>query len=269
MKQGEIRKILRDNNVRIGFELECILPAFFRDKRYKSIEKGYGYGSEYLFVVAQDYFKINQLPFKAIFTKEYYHNNKNKWLVKPDNSIGAAGLELASPVMGLEEYLDICPTIFSHMKKVKAVTDNKCGFHLNLSLKDKGWYNRLDVMKLGLFINEREIYGLFPMRKNNTYCGSVHKDIKKVLKKKIGEYIIENYKLKPEFTESHHMAINTLHLKQRNKYIEFRYIGGKDYHKKWKDIRYLTAMFINAIRYACDKDTDFDCILRVSQLRRG
>jgi hypothetical protein len=65
------------------------------------------------------------------------------------------------------------------------------------------------------------------------------------------------------------MGINLQHLKGKNKYIEFRYIGGRDYHKKWKEIKYLTAKFILAIRKACDENTDYEYILKVRDLRRG
>jgi hypothetical protein len=134
-------------------------------------------------------------------------------------------------------------------------------------LTDRGWYNKLDVMKLGVFVNEEEIYKIFPMRKNNTFCLSVHKDIKSLLRKKIGDYIIKNWKLKPEFSENHYMAINFQHLKEKNKYIEFRYIGGRDYHLKWKAIKYVTAMFIRATRMACDNNTDVDFFTKLARLR--
>jgi hypothetical protein len=261
MIRGEIRKVLQDPKVQVGFEIECIFPSVFRNEGYKTkpdISK-----------IAYSYFKAPRLPFDYVIKDYHHYYNKKKWIIKSDNSVGDAGLELVSPVMPLKEYLEICPFIFSHMKKVGAVTDNKCGFHLGISLKDRGWYNKIDVMKLGLFVDENEIYEFFPMRKNNTFCESVHKDIKKVFRKRVGDFIVENYKVKPVFSENHYMGINLQHLKGKNKYIEFRYIGGRDYHKKWKEIKYLTAKFILAIRKACDENTDYEYILKVRDLRRG
>jgi hypothetical protein len=51
------------------------------------------------------------------------------------------------------------------------------------------------------------------------------------------------------------MAIDLNKLDGKNKYIEFRYIGGKNYHKQTRQIKTIIGMYIYAMRNAALEKT--------------
>ncbi len=201
------------------------------------------------------YFRADRLPFEWKIRDQYQYTNHKYWIIKPDATLGFSGLELSSPILSMWEFLYIVPKLFKHIDKYDCKTTNQCGFHVGLSFKDKDWSKELDPIKMGLFVDEKFIYKHFPMRKNNEYAESIHTDIKYLMRERYyGQKVIEavekKKKRKPKFTENHRMAINIEHLSEKNKYIEFRYTGGKDYHKKWNVIKEIVAMYIRAMHIA-------------------
>jgi len=179
------------------------------------------------------------------------------WDITHDESLNIerGGIELSSEPMPLDEFLKITPKIFDFIKDV-GYTDNRCGFHISISLDNMRNLNKeLDVIKLALFTDEEYIYKFFDSRKGNTYAISVHDAVmagnvdKNTIKK-----LIDEKKLSTLYGTSHFMAINIEHLYTTNEYIEFRYLGGKNYEKKWDKIKIIISHYIHNMSLACDPE---------------
>lgn len=322
MNKAEVDKYLSDPNVRIGMEIEFVIPKFERDHESEIIKlynyqdmiweydlytealaewyendgkkppkvpkwakrMGYKNGEDIpdpdefmsgdmrkYFRSLIKYFRADKLPFQYIVSSDNFFKNKEKWVLKPDSTIGLGGIEIASPVLTLPQFLDICPKIFQHIDTYGGKTNDDCGFHVGLSINNESWYKRLNILKMGTLVDEKYIYKRFPSRVNNEYAQSVHGDIEDLLNnndKLVDRLKEKTLRRKPKFTESHHLAINIEHLKQKNKYVEFRYIGGKDYHHRWADIKKLTAHYIRSIRWGCSEHGNDFFIKRMETLRR-
>jgi hypothetical protein len=215
-------------------------------------------------IISSDkYLKQEGLPFDkkdALITYDPKVKSSKKWSIKPDGSLGLSGIEIVSPILTLKDFLNVTPKMFEYMNKLgNNVTDDACGFHISISLKNvKNLGETLDVTKLALFLDEGYIYNFFDKREFNTYAksafdavrGSVIADKAPHLMKKL----VDEEKLKKDYSNHHYMAINIEHLGSKNEYIEFRYLGSADYHRKWDRIKGITAHYIHSLCLACDPD---------------
>lgn len=190
------------------------------------------------------YLYIGNWPMQNPFvTANATYKKKNRWIVKPDYSIGDDGFEIVSPIMSLKDCLEMLPKMFKCIDKYGNTTKD-CGIHFNISLDNIEDLNDvIDPTKLTMFIDEDFIYKRFPKRKNNEYAESMMKDLKNNIK--IHKKIFSSY--------GHYMAVNFEHLKKKNKYVEFRYLGGTKYHKRLKDIKTILGMFIYALKMSVSK----------------
>lgn len=213
-------------------------------------------------IISSDkYLKPEGLPFNkkdALITYDPKAKSLTKWSIKPDGSLGLSGIEVVTPILSLSEFLKITPKMFEYMNKLgNEVVDEGCGFHISISLKNiKNLGENLDVTKLALFLDEGYIYNFFKSREFNTYAksafdairGSIVSDKAPQLIKKL----VDDEKLKREYSQHHYMAINIEHLNTKNEYIEFRYLGGANYHLKWDKIKNILANYIYNLILACD-----------------
>jgi hypothetical protein len=119
-------------------------------------------------------------------------------------------------------------------------TDDTCGFHIHLSMKSK--YS-IDPLKLILFVEEDRIYKDFEDRMYNSYAKSIKDahinklnftidDLRKIAKK---ENIEKNMNL------TKYLGLHLIELEKNH--VEFRYIGGENYEKKFKEIRTLIVNY--------------------------
>jgi len=180
--------------------------------------------------------------FNPIITADPDFKWSDRWIVKPDYSIGDCGFEVVSPLMNMDQFNTIMPQMFYCINQFGATTDD-CGIHFSISFSDVDDLEPvLDINKLAINVDEDLIYQLFPNRKDNGYAISIRKDMEDNLNRGM-----------KAFTAGHFMAVNLEHLGTDNEYVEFRYIGGKDYHKRWKEISYLVDMFIKALKESCNE----------------
>ena len=318
VNKWEINKVLSDDDLLSGIEVEFIIPAFlekYADKikkwetmaRYNTeleeydealekwedrlenededtvgpppplpkwaVELGYEEGEslpdpkedfpelqmdikEIFGKLVEEFLPIDKLPFNNyVITHDSYHKDSKKWVIKPDGSLGASGIEMVSPILPISEVIRICPKVFDFIDKYGEVNDS-CGFHIGMSIKgvsNLGKY--LDVVKLSLFTDEDYIYKYFDLRKYNGYAQSAQSAIKgaNINKEKIYQFI-NTKKLEAEYSDSHYMAINIEHLDSDNQYIEFRYLGGNNYHKKWDRVKNTIAQYGWNLLIACDPE---------------
>jgi len=208
----------------------------------------------------EDFLKPYKIPFdNYTITSRHDYKSSKKWVIKPDGSLGLSGVEIVSPVMPLREFLKVTPKVFEFINNMgdDAEVGEECGFHIGVSLKNVSNLGKsIDITKLSVFMDEGYIYNFFDTREFNTYAKSAHDSINRNLigrnAPKLAEKLIDKTELITGFPNDHYMAINIEHLNSSNEYIEFRYLGATDYHRKWDRIKAIVGHYIFNLSLACD-----------------
>lgn len=213
-----------------------------------------------------------------------YHasSNYNNWRVEKDQTIdnnSSYGVEIISPIMPIKEGMKIIPEMFGFISKY-GKTVKPTGFHVNLSYKGKNLWRDADLRKVILFMDEGYIWKHFKDRENNTWTrsvknfitnqviGSYNTDIEKIKKesgnnKKFFEKFISTIKLPVE----HSFGINLTHADKKSGRVEFRYLGGKGYHKKWDKIHDQIGRYAHYILIALDPTYQYkEYVLKLERL---
>jgi hypothetical protein len=124
--------------------------------------------------------------------------------------------------------------------KTNTITDDSCGFHVHISQKTK---NPIDSLKLIFFVEEERIYKEFQSRIGNTYAHRIkhgHAKAFRLSKEDIDE--IANHQVKQDKTSfEKYLGVRFVDLEENH--VEFRYMGGANYHTKFKEIRKLIANY--------------------------
>ena len=165
-----------------------------------------------------------------------YHSSfkptKNNYKIEPDYSGGPDMVELVTGPIPYNECVVALLKLLNFIKKYGR-TDEKCSIHINISFES---YNIKNTNKLTLLldIDENYIYELFPTRKGNIYA----KSVKNLLPFKHwdsadkGCLLMENSINLPDDTKYYGINIAALD----RGWIEYRYVGGKDYQLKQSSI---------------------------------
>ena len=164
--------------------------------------------------------------------------------LEPDMSGGAGLVELVTGALPYKDARVMIINVLNWIDKNGYTTD-KSSIHLNLSFDSKlveknGLISKMDPLKFVLTFNEREVYKMFPERENSVYAKSI-----KWIMPKIEANYFNGQNINPhvfDFPKEKYYGVNFEKLQQG--YLEFRYIGGKDYHKKTSNILYLMDRFI-------------------------
>jgi len=219
-------------------------------------------GFEFEFFTERSYYKLLELlnnelsPIKVHGFRKYHSsmevNNKN-FKIEPDLSGGYDMIEL---ITGPMPYVDSKIVLQKILKILKdyGQTDEKCSLHINISFDDNNKkIENLNKLKLILNIDENKIYEYFPNRKDNFYAMSVKNMIPFKDFDFIGSSvnIIEN---NIELPNTKYRGININ--KVREGRIEYRYIGGVDYHLKSLEIMNLLDYFILTTWSCIDEGID-------------
>lgn len=129
--------------------------------------------------------------------------------------------ELVTKVFGLKIGLKKLNVILDWMKEINVTTNKSTGLHFNISYKNIGY---LDKRKLVEIVNEPKILKIFD-RINNEF--------------------VRPHDLKTEFNlRDKARAISFL----RPHYVEFRMIGGKNYHLKKELIQNIILQCVDALK---------------------
>lgn len=193
-----------------------------------------------------------------------YHSDfevsNTKFKIEPDFSGGSEMIELITGPMEYNEAKIITTKMLQFINEHGHTTEDS-SIHINISFNDIQ-VKDLKPVKLILNINEDYIYTKFPDRENNIYARSI-KYIMPFENFSNVEYGM-NYLLN-SFTipdESKYYGINFLKL--RENYIEYRYIGGKNYETKKIEIFSLMDYFILQTRNAILDDYTQDDYIKLS-----
>ena len=108
--------------------------------------------------------------------------------------------------------------------------------------------SRMNTLKFILDFNEKQVYKLFPDRETSVYAKSIKWVMPKVdaFHFNSANTSVHNY----DFPDTKYYGINFE--KKLKNYLEFRYLGGKDYENKQESIFYLWEMFIYQMWKSCN-----------------
>lgn len=199
-------------------------------------------------------------PVKVWGFRQYHSEFKTdeyNFKIEPDLSGGTSLVELITgplPYIDAKYYLI---KILTFIQKY-GYTNDKCSIHFNISFEDETDLNDLNILKLILNVDEDEIYRVYPTRKSNVYA----KSIKKIIPYKEYDFFnipISIIKNNMRIPNDKYYGVNFTHLinekdKQR---LEYRYIGGKDYHLDTGQIIYFMEKFILNTYNCIDADFDY------------
>ena len=180
-----------------------------------------------------------------------FQPSKEVFKMEPDMSGGKGLIEL---VTGAMPYRDARLVIIKMLGWIRenGYTTDRASIHLNMSfnpdyLEDKMMISKMNVLKFILEFDEKRVYKYFPKRENSTYA----KSIKWVMPKHEAFYYNENLISSDNFTFANTKYYGINFEKAQKNYLEFRYIGGKDYEKRQEDILHLAEMFIMSVWKSC------------------
>lgn len=253
ISKTDIVKALKSTNIMIGAEWEFIF-----DEKYLIPSEG-NTSESYKNIRPEVLQKLETITKKSIIN--YWKDRKShmplggNWKIEIDNSLPSEGAELVCPPLSLQKFLKICSQIFKFISKY-GYTTNKCGFHINLSLLDQSSY--LDAIKLALFLDEDYIRESFSSRANNKYAESLKKIIKQGTLP-LDPHISSNTLQKIIHRASKHLIDLAqkywgINFKNLPEYLEFRYLGGQDYEKKWFKILEIVGMYCCVLLLAVDPE---------------
>ena len=171
--------------------------------------------------------------------------------IEPDMSGGKGLMELVTGAMPYRDARLVIIKVLNWIKENGYTTD-RASIHLNMSfnpdyLEDKLMIAKMNVLKFILEFDENRIYKYFPGRKDSTYA----KSIKWVMPKQESFYYNENLISSDNFTFANTKYYGINFEKAAKNYLEFRYLGGKDYEKRTEDILHLAESFIMSVWKSC------------------
>ena len=164
--------------------------------------------------------------------------------LEPDNSGGTGMIEMVTgPMPFVESKLIIAKTL--KWIRENGSTSERCSIHLNVSFDGSKLgtltnISNLDIGKFVLNFDEDKVYEAFPNRKDSVYAKSIRfiVPLSGMTQPSPEKRLWKNYM----YVTEKYYGINFSKLPKD--YIEFRYLGGKDYEKRYNSIMDLTEHFI-------------------------
>jgi hypothetical protein len=185
---------------------------------------------------------LSKLINKKVVVSERYHSNivvdANTCKLEPDYSGGSKMMEFITGPLPYNEAIPILIKVLNWIDENGWTTD-RCAFQFSVSFdkfrKDvKDRMENLDKLKFILGLDENFIYSKFGNRSKNVYA----KSIKRVVPRNRFSMVENLTSIDPRMfkvPEDKYYGVNFTKIPKG--YLEFRYLGNRDYQKKTKDIR--------------------------------
>ena len=191
---------------------------------------------------------ISQALNKEIRVEEKAHSEFTPtdeiFKLEPDNSGGSGMIELVTgPMPFVESKLIIAKTL--KWIRENGSTNERCSIHINVAFDGKKLgpgtnVSSLDIGKFVLNFNEEAVYEAFPNRRDSVYAKSIKfiVPLSGMTQPSPEKRLWKNYM----FVTEKYYGVNFSKLPKN--YIEFRYLGGADYEKKYNTILNMTEHFV-------------------------
>lgn len=219
-------QLIAIHNSKIGFEFE-----FFAKTDLKEVKES-----------------LTRTLNKKIRIEEKAHSDfspsEDVFKLEPDNSGGSGMIELVTGPLHFTEAKLIMAKTLKWIRE-NGSTNDRCSIHVNIAfngstLGPETNMTNLDIGKFVLNFDEDKVYEEFPKRKNSVYAKSIKfvVPLSGMTEDSSGKTIWKNYM----FVNEKYYGVNFT--KVPKGYIEFRYLGGADYEKKYNAILRMTEHFI-------------------------
>ena len=194
---------------------------------------------------------LSQALNKKIRREEKAHSDftptEETFKLEPDNSGGTGMIELVTgPLPFVEAKLVMAKTL--KWVRENGSTNERCSIHINIAFDGKKLgpitnMSKLDIGKFVLNFDENKVYEAFPNRKDSVYAKSIKfiVPLSGMTQPSPEKNLWKNYM----FVKEKYYGINFG--KVPKGYIEFRYLGGKDYENRYSTILSLTEHFITSL----------------------
>ena len=192
--------------------------------------------------------ELEQVLNKKIRVETKAHSDfevtSKEFKIEPDMSGGQGLMELVTGALPYYEGRLLIIKVLQWIEKNGWTTD-RAGIHLNLSfdknkIENKNRISKMNVLKFILDFKEDQVYKFFPKREGSAYA----KSIKFILPNK-DTYFFDGKTINEKnftYPDSKYYGVNFE--KRHKNYLEFRYLGGKDYEKKTSTILHLLDQFL-------------------------
>jgi len=213
----------------IGFEFEFYLKEF---SYYKTLE-----------VLNKELSPIRVHGFRQYHSS--FEPDAKNFKIEPDLSGGSNMVELVTGPMPYHTAKFYLLKILRFIQEF-GYTNDKCSIHLNVSFdSDRKDLNDLNILKLILNVDEEEVYRYYPSRENNVYA----KSIKNMIPFRDYDFFnvpISVVRNNIKIPDDKYYGVNFMNVinNKESQRVEYRYIGGRNYHKDSGRILYFLDRFI-------------------------
>ena len=179
----------------------------------------------------------------AIFPEIVNRNSskaRDKFTVTTDPSVETnrdnSDVEIVTPVWTLKNGLKAIDKLFTLMELMNAQTNASCGLHINLGFSLKSETKKIDEAKLVLLVDEQKWLKTFK-RTRNEFVEPMKKGLR--LKKNDTQNRVFTKLKNKIILKDKYDSINMskLNIKKGAGWIEFRIVGGKNYHKRLREVK--------------------------------
>jgi hypothetical protein len=182
--------------------------------------------------------------------KPLYHSpvqpTSDIFKLEPDYSGGKNMCELITGPMSYSEARNTIIKMFEWISS-NGYTNERCSIHVNISIDSNkiptlSNIPQINVAKFILDFDEKRVYDAFPKREGSVYARS----IKRIRPNNIMHYTpsLEDFSRATLNLPVDEKYYGVNFLKAEKGYLEYRYMGGADYHKKTRQILDLIDYFI-------------------------
>ena len=191
---------------------------------------------------------------KAIFPEIADRNSskaRDKFSVTTDYSVETnrnnSNVEIVTPVWNLKNGLKAIDKLFTLMELMNAHTNASCGLHINLGFSRKSETKKINEAKLVLLVDEHKWLKVFK-RTCNEYVEPMKKGLR-LRKNDSQDRVFTKLKNKIENKYKHDsINMSKLNIENGTGWIEFRIVGGKNYHKRLREIKTVILHFAESLQ---------------------
>ena len=191
---------------------------------------------------------------KAIFPEIADRNSskaRDKFTVTTDYSVETnrnnSNVEIVTPVWNLKNGLKAIDKLFTLMELMNAHTNASCGLHINLGFSRKSETKKIDEAKLVLLVDEHKWMKVFK-RTCNEYVEPMKKGLR-LRKNDSQDRVFTKLKNKIENKYKYDsINMSKLNIENGTGWIEFRIVGGKNYHKRLREIKTVILHFAESLQ---------------------
>ena len=190
----------------------------------------------------------------AIFPEIVNRNSskaRDKFTVTTDPSVETnrdnSDVEIVTPVWTLKNGLKAIDKLFTLMELMNAHTNASCGLHINLGFSRKSETKKIDEAKLVLLVDEQKWMKVFKRTRNE--CVVPMKKGLRLKKNDSQDRVFTKLKNKIEYKDKFDsINMSRLNIKKGTGWIEFRIVGGKNYHKRLREIKTVILHFAESLQ---------------------